>query len=71
MRRGRTQNISAVPAEGILAPLELELQELDPRDAPGFWENFKDGVLASLAVSAVSAVYGTAAASTAASVAVT
>ena len=39
--------------EGGLAPLELDMQELESMDAPGFWDNFKDGVLASLAVSAI------------------
>ena len=37
----------------LLAPLELDMQELEPMDAPGFWSNFKDGVLVSLAVSAI------------------
>lgn len=35
------------------APLELDMQELEPMDAPGIWSNFKEGVLVSLAVSAI------------------
>lgn len=36
-----------------LAPLELSMQELEDLEAPGWWENFKDGVVASATISAV------------------
>ncbi|MDG9694083.1 daptide-type RiPP [Streptomyces mutabilis] len=33
--------------------LELGMQELEAMEAPGFWSNFKDGVVVSVAASAV------------------
>jgi hypothetical protein len=33
--------------------LELGMQELEAMEAPSFWSNFKDGVVVSVAVSAV------------------
>lgn len=33
--------------------LELGLQELEAMEAPGFWSNFKEGVTASLQISAL------------------
>ncbi|MBT2392595.1 hypothetical protein J7E87_24980 [Streptomyces sp. ISL-1] len=37
----------------ITPALELGMQELEVMEAPGFWSNFKTGVGASIAVSAV------------------
>ncbi|GEB52003.1 MULTISPECIES: daptide-type RiPP [Streptomyces] len=36
-----------------MSALELDMQELEAMEAPGFWSNFKDGTMASIAVSAV------------------
>ncbi|MGW5020500.1 MULTISPECIES: daptide-type RiPP [Streptomyces] len=36
-----------------MTALELDMQELEAMEAPGFWSNFKDGTMASIAVSAV------------------
>jgi hypothetical protein len=36
-----------------MPPLELGMQELEAMEAPGFWSNFKEGVVVSVAVSAV------------------
>lgn len=37
----------------ITPALELGMQELEAMEAPGFWSNFKDGVVVSVAASAV------------------
>ncbi len=36
-----------------MSALELDMQELEAMEAPGFWSNFKDGVTVSVAVSAI------------------
>lgn len=38
---------------GPMPALELGMQELEAMEAPGFWSNFKEGITASIAISAV------------------